>query len=68
MAGLWPLRSEAGVYDVTITSADGQSKIVKLTVKDNKQSISASDYTTYVGAAKPTATDFKAFLLSPPHL
>ena len=26
----------------------------------NKQSISASDYTTYVGAAKPTATDFKA--------
>ncbi|WP_455409860.1 hypothetical protein [Lacticaseibacillus paracasei] len=25
-----------------------------------KQSISASDYTTYVGAAKPTATDFKA--------
>uniref|UniRef100_UPI00403F472D leucine-rich repeat domain-containing protein n=1 Tax=Lacticaseibacillus paracasei TaxID=1597 RepID=UPI00403F472D len=26
----------------------------------NKQSISASDYTTYVGAVKPTATDFKA--------
>ena len=52
--------TKAGVYDVIITSADGQSKTVKLTVKDNKQSISASDYTTYVGAAKPTATDFKA--------
>ncbi|MBV7391504.1 M60 family metallopeptidase [Enterococcus sp. ALS3] len=52
--------TKAGEYNVTLKSSDGQTKIIKLTVKANKQSIAGSDYNMYVGDKTPTASDFKA--------
>ncbi|MHC5250521.1 bacterial Ig-like domain-containing protein [Enterococcus sp. LJL90] len=52
--------TKAGTYTVTVTSADGQSKEVTLTVLANQQSITASDYTMYIGDPEPTVTNFKA--------
>ena len=52
--------AKAGTYDVVLTAADGQTKTVTLTVKENKQAITGSDYTMYVGDKEPTATDFNA--------
>ena len=52
--------TKAGEYNVTLKSSDGQTKTVKLTVKENKQSITGSDYSMYVGDKTPTASDFKA--------
>ena len=52
--------TKAGTYDVTLKSADGQSKVVKLTVKANGQSITGSDFSMYVGDKPPTVSDFKA--------
>ncbi|MBV7391507.1 hypothetical protein KUA55_12525 [Enterococcus sp. ALS3] len=52
--------TKAGTYDVTLNSADGQSKVVKLTVKANNQSITGTDYSMYVGDKTPTVSDFKA--------
>ncbi|MCJ1969244.1 bacterial Ig-like domain-containing protein [Lactococcus carnosus] len=52
--------SKAGVYDVVLKSADGQTKTVKLTVNANKQSITGSDFSMYVGDADPTVSSFKA--------
>lgn len=52
--------TKPGIYDVTLLSADGQTKIVKLTVKENKQSIIADDVTTFVGNTLPEDRDFNA--------
>ncbi|WP_152994425.1 LPXTG cell wall anchor domain-containing protein, partial [Lactococcus lactis] len=47
-------------YDVVLTTTDGQSKTVKLTIRENKQSINGSDYSMTLGDRKPTVSDFKA--------
>ena len=52
--------SKAGVYDVTLSTADGQTKVVKLTVLADQKSITGEDFTMHVGGNQPTATDFKA--------
>lgn len=52
--------TKIGVYDVTLSTSDGQSKVVKLTIKSNEQSISGSNYTMYIGDNTPTVADFKA--------
>nr|WP_242690675.1 hypothetical protein [Enterococcus faecalis] len=52
--------SKAGTYEVTLQTTDGQTKTVKLVIKENKQSISGSDFSMYVGDKTPTVSDFKA--------
>ncbi|OTN89323.1 hypothetical protein A5819_001815 [Enterococcus sp. 7E2_DIV0204] len=51
--------SKAGTYEVVLTAADGQTKTVKLIIKENKQSITGSDYTMHVGDKDATTVDFK---------
>ncbi|PFS24325.1 hypothetical protein COK47_31765, partial [Bacillus cereus] len=41
--------TKVGTYDVVLTTTDGQSKTVKLTIKENKQSISGSNFTMTLG-------------------
>lgn len=53
--------SNAGTYDVVLAATDGQTKTVKLTVKENKQTITGSDYTMYPGDKEATVSDFNAF-------
>ncbi|MGV0166999.1 hypothetical protein ACRYI5_00175, partial [Furfurilactobacillus sp. WILCCON 0119] len=50
--------TKAGTYDVTLTTTDGQSKTVKLTVLANQKSIDGRDYTMHVGDATPTVDNF----------
>ncbi|MDO1605095.1 InlB B-repeat-containing protein [Lactobacillus sp. YT155] len=50
---------KAGTYDVTLKASDGQTKTVKLTVLENKQTISAKDYTMYNTDAAPTVDSFQ---------
>jgi len=50
--------TKAGEYTVTITSEDGQTKDVTLTVLANKQTITGSDYSMYLGDKDATTADF----------
>ncbi|MGV0167000.1 LPXTG cell wall anchor domain-containing protein, partial [Furfurilactobacillus sp. WILCCON 0119] len=43
---------------VTLTTTDGQSKTVKLTVLANQKSIDGHDYMMHVGDATPTVDNF----------
>lgn len=52
--------TEVGVYPVTLNTSDGQTKTVSLTVAENQESLSAENYTMYVGDPAPTAENFKA--------
>lgn len=52
--------AEIGVYPVTLSTLDGQTKTVSLTVAENRESLSAENYTMYVGDQIPTAENFKA--------
>ncbi|MGN8091558.1 LPXTG cell wall anchor domain-containing protein, partial [Lactococcus lactis] len=52
--------TKVGTYDVVLNTTDGQSKTVKLAIKENKQSITGSDYSMILGDKEPTASDFKA--------
>ena len=52
--------SKAGTYEVTLQTTDGQTKTVKLVIKENKQSINGADFSMYVGDKTPTVSDFKA--------
>ncbi|WP_349651656.1 LPXTG cell wall anchor domain-containing protein [Lactococcus lactis] len=49
-----------GTYDVVLNTIDGQSKTVKLTITENKQSINGSDFSMHEGDKQPTVSDFKA--------
>ncbi|WP_157050066.1 leucine-rich repeat protein, partial [Levilactobacillus acidifarinae] len=46
--------TKAGTYDVVLSTADGQSKTVTLTVNPSQQSLTGSDYAMTVGDAEPT--------------
>ncbi|PGE36542.1 hypothetical protein, partial [Bacillus cereus] len=48
-----------GTYDVVLNTIDGQSKTVKLTITENKQSINGSDFSMHEGDKQPTVSDFK---------
>ncbi|WP_125766283.1 leucine-rich repeat protein [Lapidilactobacillus wuchangensis] len=48
----------AGNYPVTLTTADGQTKVVTLQVLTNQQQISGHDVTMYAGDPAPTINDF----------
>lgn len=50
--------AKAGTYDVVLTSADGQTKTVKLTVKENHQLIDVKDSTLYLGDAWKAQDNF----------
>ncbi|HIW71983.1 MAG TPA: leucine-rich repeat protein [Candidatus Levilactobacillus faecigallinarum] len=48
----------AGHHNVVLTTTDGQSKTVVLTIKANQQSLTGQDYTMYVGDPEATLADF----------
>ncbi|MGM0219522.1 hypothetical protein [Enterococcus sp. AZ126] len=52
--------SKVGTYDVELTATDGQTKLVQLIIKENRQAITGSDYTMYVGDPEATLADFNA--------
>ncbi|WP_231921617.1 leucine-rich repeat protein [Levilactobacillus zymae] len=52
--------TKAGTYNVVLSTTDGQSKTVTLTVSPSQQSLTGADYTMMVGDPEPTVTDFKA--------
>ncbi|MDT6980933.1 leucine-rich repeat protein [Levilactobacillus zymae] len=52
--------AKAGTYDVTLTTTDGQSKTVTLTVSPSQQSLTGTDYSMTVGDAEPTLANFNA--------
>ncbi|WP_125164069.1 bacterial Ig-like domain-containing protein [Erysipelothrix piscisicarius] len=49
-----------GDYDVVITATDGQTKTVKVHVKEDKHSINGIDLIRYTGDALPSIAEFKA--------
>ncbi|MFV0380471.1 MAG: BspA family leucine-rich repeat surface protein [Anaerorhabdus sp.] len=49
-----------GVYDVYLRANDSQEKIVKLTIKTNRKSITGSDFTMYVKDPTPTIDSYNA--------
>ncbi|EKK20355.1 hypothetical protein B807_896 [Fructilactobacillus florum 2F] len=44
-----------GTYDVTLTTADGQTKIVQVTVLANQQGLTGNDITISIGDEVPTS-------------
>lgn len=53
-------QQEPGNYPVTLTSSDGQTKVVVLSVLANEAQIHGIDATIYTNTPMPTLTDFQA--------